>query len=177
MWKTALAGTAALAIAGSSFVYAQQPSAAPAGADVQRHWRPSAQDVAAFIDARVAAIKAGLKLTPDQEKNWPAYEQAYRELAKQRAQQRAERRARWEQRADDQRTDDVNPNDRLEHRADAITARGAALKRLADAAGPLYQSLDGGQKHRFVFLSRPMHARHHDHFAFWRMNRGQSEER
>ncbi|MGP0090442.1 MAG: Spy/CpxP family protein refolding chaperone [Xanthobacteraceae bacterium] len=170
MWKRALAGTAALAIVGCSFVYAQQ-SNGPAGSDVQRHWRPSAQDMAAFTDARVAAMKAGLMLTPDQEKNWPAFEQAYRDLAK----MRAERRARREQSAGNQRTDDANPIDRLERRADAITARGTAIKHLADAAGPLYQSLDDGQKHRFLLLSRLMHARDHERFA--RMHREHDEER
>jgi hypothetical protein len=174
MWKTVLAGTAALAIAGSSFVYAQQSNDAPAGSDVQRHWRPSAQDMAAFTNARVAAIKAGLELTPDQAKNWPAFEQAYRDFAK----LRAERRARFEQRRDDQRAGnrgpEVNPIDRLQRRADAIIARGTGLKHLADAAGPLYQSLDDGQKHRFLLLSRP---RHHEGFAFWRMHRGQGEVR
>src|SRR5439155_23574335 len=39
-------------------------------------WRPSAEDVAAFTDARIAGLKAGLKLTPEQEKNWPAVEAA-----------------------------------------------------------------------------------------------------
>ena len=32
--------------------------------------------------------------------------------------------------------------------------RAARLKKLADAAGPLYKSLDDGQKHRFVMLAR-----------------------
>jgi hypothetical protein len=32
--------------------------------------------------------------------------------------------------------------------------RAAALKKLADAAGPLYKSLDDAQKHRFVMLAR-----------------------
>jgi hypothetical protein len=173
MWKTVLAGTAALAVAGSSVVYAQQPDDVP-GSDFQRHWRPSAQDMAAFTDARVAAIKAGLQLTPDQQKNWPAYEQAYRDFAK----LRAERRVRFEQRREDQRADnrgsEVNPIDRLQRRADAIIARGTALKRLADAAGPLYQSLDDGQKHRFLLLSDP---RHHESIGFWRMHRGHGEGR
>ena len=34
------------------------------------------------------------------------------------------------------------------------TSRGTALKKLADAAGPLYKSLDDGQKHRFMVLAR-----------------------
>src|ERR1700686_1250521 len=136
MWKTVLAGGTALAIAGSSFVYAQQRNDAAPGPDVEHQWRPSAQDMGAFIDARIAAIKAGLKLTPDQEKNWPAFEQAYRDLAKQRAERMA---ARWERRGEDQRAGDreFNPIDRLQRRADALTARGTALKHYADAASPL----------------------------------------
>ena len=35
-----------------------------------------------------------------------------------------------------------------------MTQRGAALKKLADAAGPLYKSLDEAQKHRFIVLAR-----------------------
>src|SRR5215472_3884217 len=129
MWKSVLAATAAVAITGSSILYAQQSGP---GADGLRHWRPSADDVNAFTDARVAALKAGLKLTVDQEKNWPAFEQAYRDMAKQRAERM---RARWEQRGDDrhdQRADNVNPIDRMQRRAEALTTRGAALKRLAD---------------------------------------------
>ena len=38
----------------------------------------------AFAEARLGALKAGLMLTPEQERNWPAFEQAAREFAKQR---------------------------------------------------------------------------------------------
>ena len=185
MWKSVLAATAAVAIAGSSLVYAQQRNSDPtAGPDAPRHWRPSSEDIGAFTDARVAALKAGLKLTADQEKNWPAFEQAYREMAKLRAdrmrarfEQRGDnRRGGDDQRAGNQRPDNVNPIDRLQRRAEALTTRGSALKRLADASGPLYQSLDDGQKHRFMMLARPMGPRHHEHFAFWRMHRGEGDQ-
>jgi zinc resistance-associated protein len=195
MWKSVLAATAAVAIAGSSLVYAQQRNHdSAAGPDAPRHWRPSAEDIGAFTDARVAALKAGLKLTADQEKNWPAFEQAYREMAKLRADrmrerfeqrgdnrrgddQRGDNRRADDQRADNQRADNVNPIDRMQRRAEAMTTRGSALKRLADASGPLYQSLDDGQKHRFLMLSRPMGPRHHEHFAFWHMmHRGEGEQ-
>ena len=43
---------------------------------------------------------------------------------------------------------------RLRHGADAMTDRAAGLKKLADAAEPLYKSLDDGQKHRFAMLLR-----------------------
>src|SRR6202167_5719535 len=84
MLKSIIAATAALAIASTSLVYAQQRFGhhgfGGPGAE-QRH-RPSAADMAAFTDARIAALKAGLELTPDQAKNWPAFEQARRDMAK-----------------------------------------------------------------------------------------------
>jgi zinc resistance-associated protein len=142
MWKSVLAGSTALAIAGATLAYAQQ---APGGRDHARHWRPSAADISAFGDARIAAIHAGLKLTAEQEKNWPAVESALRDLAKQRSE-------RFAARASTDRPKD--PVERLNLRAEAMTQRGAALKKLADAAGPLYKSLDESQKHRFVVLAR-----------------------
>ena len=80
MWKAVLAGTTALVIAGSSLVYAQQREG---GADPGRR-QPNVEDMRAFAEARLAAFKAGLMLTPEQERNWPAFEQAARELGKQR---------------------------------------------------------------------------------------------
>src|SRR5580704_805204 len=186
MWKTVLAATAAVAIAGTTLVYGQLRFNDAAGPDGPRHWRPSPEDMSAFTDARVAALKAGLKLTSEQEKNWPAFEQAYRELAKlrtDRMERRFEQRREHEGAADqssdnqNQRADNVNPIQRLQREADALTTRGTALKHLADASGPLYQSLDDGQKQRFLLRSRPMGPHHHDHFAFWRMHREQGEER
>jgi hypothetical protein len=154
MWKTVLAGTTAIAIAGGTLAYAQQgPEHGPRGP----HWRPSAADIGAFADARVAALHAGLKLTPDQEKNWPAVESALRDLAKQREDRFAARAS-----ADKPK----DPIERLGLRAQAMESRGAALKKLADAAEPLYKSLDPAQKHRFMILarlSRPFGWRGHHH--------------
>lgn len=142
VWKSLLAGTTALAIAGSTMAYAQQ---GPGKRDHTAHWRPTAQDIAAFGDARIAAVHAGLKLTPEQEKNWPAVETALRDMAKQRSERFAARASA------DKPTD---PIERMAARADAMSQRGAALKKLADAAEPLYKSLDNGQKHRFLMLAR-----------------------
>jgi zinc resistance-associated protein len=142
MWKSVLAGTTALAIAGGSLAYAQQ---GPGGHERGHHWRPSAEDISAMGDARIAAVHAGLKLNAEQEKNWPAVETALRDMAKQRSE-------RFAARASAEKPKD--PVERLSLRADAMTQRGAALKKLADAAGPLYKSLDDGQKHRFTMLAR-----------------------
>jgi len=165
MWKAILAGTTALAIAGSSLGFAQQ-QAPQAGPEGRQHWRPSEQDIDALTDARIAAVKAALKLSPDQERNWPAVEQAIRDLAKERYERRTERRAgRGERRAGP-----TDPIARLRERADAMTQTAAGLKRLADATDPLYQSLNEDQKHRLLFLVRSM--RGHRMAMRWREHRG-----
>jgi zinc resistance-associated protein len=136
MWrKCLLAGAAALSLTGATVLYAQQ---GPDGSSSQ------AQDRAAFLDARIAGLKAGLQLTPDQEKNWPAFEAAVRNLAKVRADHR---RARLEEQQPG------NLVERLRRRADALTSTGTALKQLADAEEPLLNSLDDAQKRRFAFFA------------------------
>src|SRR5208337_5175500 len=70
--KTVVAGLAALFVTASSLAYAQDHSAAGPG---QEQWRPSAADLNALTDARVAVVKAALQLTPDQAKYWPAVEE------------------------------------------------------------------------------------------------------
>jgi zinc resistance-associated protein len=147
MWKTLIAGTTMLMIAGSTLASAQQSSPA----DRPHRAQLTADDIAAFADARIAALKAALKLTPAQEKNWPAVEQAVRDISKDRI---AEREAR---RAAGQRTD---VTERLRDRADALTTRAAALRRLADAEKPLYQSLNEAQKRRFGMALRFAAHRH-----------------
>src|ERR1700676_1024128 len=42
----------------------------------------TAEEINAAVEGRLAALHAALKLTPDQEKSWPAFEQASRDLAK-----------------------------------------------------------------------------------------------
>src|SRR5271166_2054654 len=83
MWKPRVVLAAALTVAGLSAVYAQQRYGGDDGNISRRyqHHRMSAEDIAAFTDARIAALKAGLELTPDQSKNWPALEQALRDMA------------------------------------------------------------------------------------------------
>src|SRR5262249_15499342 len=142
MWKAVLAGTTALAIAGTSLVYAQKSSD---NLDRVQRWRPTAEDITAFGDARIAALHAGLKLSAEHERNGPAVESAMRDLAKQRSERCAARAN-----ADHPR----DPIERLTLRADVMGQRAAALKKLADAAGPLYKSLDDSQKRRFVMLAR-----------------------
>src|SRR3954454_19445898 len=131
MKKFAIAGIAALAIAGSTAVYAQHRPW------FQHHTRMNAEDRAAFTDARIAAVKAGLRLTADQEKLWPPVESAVRDFAKLRM-ERAN--ARMNAQRDDSQP--ANPVARLRERAEAMATSAVAMRKIADAADPLYKTLD-----------------------------------
>jgi hypothetical protein len=146
MRKFAIAGVAALAIAASTAVYAQHRWFH----DHMGQSRMSPEDRAAMADAKIAAVHAGLKLTADQEKLWPPVESAVRELVKLRI-DRANARAAAAANSDDAKP--VDPVTRLRDRAERMMASAAAMKKIADAADPLYKRLDDGQKRRLAMLT------------------------
>lgn len=160
MRKFAIAAVAVLAIAGSTAVYAQH-----------RHWgyghsRMNPEDWAAFADARIAAVHAGLRLTAEQEKLWPPVEAAVRDFAKLRI-DRANARMNASRDDSSQKPDD--PVTRLRDHADNMATMAAAMKKIADAADPLYKTLDDSQKRRLSVLTRMDRWsgrggwRHHEH--------------
>lgn len=136
----------------------------------RRAW--SADDRAAFVDARIAAVKAGLKLTPEQEKLWGPVENTMRELGKKHGDHMTERRAEWEKRraeAQDGKERPVTDHlDRIRKRAEFMAERAGDLKRFADAAQPLYATLDDAQKRRLESIlmhqraGKMRHWRNHD---------------
>ena len=75
---------------------------------------------------------------------------------KERADRMAARREARRGGGDQMRSSGPTPDAiaRLRQGADAMTTRAAGLKKLADAAEPLYKSLDDGQKRRFGMLLR-----------------------
>ncbi len=129
MNKFTIAAIAALAIAGSTVAYAQH------NRWFHDHMRMSSEDRAAFTDARIAGVKAGLKLNPDQEKLWPPVETAVRDFAKLRIDRaNARMNAQRNDSQDQQKPDD--PVTRLRDRADTMarstrpstTPRNAGLR-------------------------------------------------
>jgi hypothetical protein len=135
----------------------------------EQHW---AADRAALLDARLAGLKAGLKLSPDQDKLWPPFEAAVRDATKWRMDQMMALldRARKPDADRADRTMDMSragpavlPLDRLEVMAQHMTDRGAALKKFVDAAKPLYASLDESQKRLFSMLGGDVLVTPHGH--------------
>ncbi len=151
MRRFAVAGMAVLAIAASTAVYAHQGWFR----EHFHHMRLTPEDRAALVDARIAAVHAGLKLTPDQEKLWPPVESAVRDFGKMRIDRMTARMKAREQAQDQQTLPD--PLERLRERADNMAATAAGLKKIADAADPLYKTLDDGQKRRLALLTHRGH--------------------
>ena len=161
MRRFAIAGMAALAIAASTAVYAHQGWLR----EHLQHMRLSPEDRAALLDARIAAVHAGLKLTPDQDKLWPPVEAAVRDFAKLRMDRANARMKAREEAANQDQDVPGDPVARLRRRADDMAATSAALKKIADAADPLYKTLDDGQKRRLALLT---HHRRMDGEGGWR---------
>ncbi len=161
MRRSLFAAATALALLAPALGYAEQQPA-PQGAADKASWRPGPADFKAFTEAGVAGLKAGLQLTPDQEKRWPPVEQAIRDMS----QARQDRMAAW--RAEGKEEDAIA---RLRRRADTMTAKANDIKKLADAAEPLYQSLSEDQKHRLRFLVHMAMGHHggwlHHHGGGW----------
>jgi hypothetical protein len=148
---------------------------------------PTANQIADEVDARIAKLKAELRLTEDQSKNWGSVQTALHDIGVGRANRYLlrERRADIPRDANTPRdaagepnaprdaavqrdpnvSRDANPPgdaddrerartpdeiDRMRKEADYLTERAAELRKLADATGPLYGSLDDGQRRRFV---------------------------
>jgi hypothetical protein len=135
-------------VSGSSLVYAQGPYAGSEQA--------TAADWNALTDARIAIVKAALQLTPEQEKYWPAIEEAIRSRAKERQtrlENVAARIAELHDRSPIEALRERNPIDFLNRRSDVLAQRAAELKKLAAAWQPLYQTLSPDQRRRLGFVA------------------------
>ena len=156
MRRFTVAAVAVLAIAGTTAVYAQY---SPWIRDHMHHMRMTPEDRAAFVDARIAAVHAGLKLNADQEKLWPPVEAAVRDLAKLRMDRANARMNAPQNQSQDGQQNEDNPIARLRDRAETMAASAEAMKKIADAADPLYKTLDEGQRRRLAVLT------HHGRFG------------
>ncbi|WP_296516516.1 Spy/CpxP family protein refolding chaperone [Rhodopseudomonas sp.] len=119
-------------------------------------------------DAQTARIKVDLRLTPEQEKNWPGFESAMHDMSKRRADRVMAMREERNKDADKSTTDKSDKSttdktttgsaapdrfnliDQINRDADARIERANDWKTLSKAAKPLYDSLDDQQKRRFA---------------------------
>lgn len=118
-------------------------------------WRNmSAESVARMQDGKIAAAKAALKFTPQQEALWAPVEAQVRAQYK----ARAEKRAAWEKRREERRAERAKESEaaapgerpdmaeRIERRAERLSARADRMRAFSAAFGPFYASLGEEQK-------------------------------
>jgi Spy/CpxP family protein refolding chaperone len=115
-----------------------------------------------MLDARIAGMKAALNLTPEQEKSWAPFEAAVREAATMRMEAMRARRE------DMDKGERPSPIARMNEMSEHLAQASGELKKVAEAAKPLYDSLDETQKRHFGPLVMSlrgggMPGRHNDH--------------
>ena len=126
---------------------AAQSDQQPSREERMQHWMA---DRETMHHARLAGMKAGLGLTANQEKLWNPFEAAVNELFKSRmeAMQKMMKMREGGER--------MSPVERMEFMAGRMAQGAANLKTIAEAAKPLYASLDDKQKRNFEVLGRGM---------------------
>jgi hypothetical protein len=145
MKKIATLALAAL-LAGSGTYALAQPapvSDTPAASQDQgrqdRRPRLSQDDFNRLVDARIASIKAGLKLNADQERLWAPVETAIRTSAGERFTRMQERPGRDERRS-------MDFMQRLERRSAMVTDRAQRSTAVTTALRPLWDTFTEDQK-------------------------------
>ena len=104
----------------------------------------TAEQVVANSDANIARIKTALNLTPEQEKNWAGFNSAMHYLGNNGADRLKLRIAR----AKRDPPDDII--EQMRNEAQFLNDRAVDQRNVADAAEPLFASLDARQKALFI---------------------------
>jgi hypothetical protein len=138
-------GTAAVLVAGATLTGSALAQDRQDRQDRSRHTELSANQLSDQADARSARIRADLRLTPEQENNWAGFEGAMRDISKKQAEREVTLRAdRAQQKAP------VDVIEQMRKGADYMTEHAVDQKKLADAAQPLFASLNDQQKRRLT---------------------------
>ena len=98
---------------------------------------------------RIALIKTNLRIADHQEDEWTKFEHALKELSRQRAFRKATLMVE-----NDKRTTPLSPAELLTRQAEALQQRARDMQVLAQAADPLYVTLDDEQRKRADELVR-----------------------
>jgi len=128
---------AALSLSGFTITAAAQSDQQPTHAELVQRWAE------AGIDTQLKGMKASLRLTADQEKDWGPFVSAVKDAEKARVLALQK-----------EQSSTLSPMDRNAAKAERLEQSQADLEKIVDAAKPLYASLDGAQKHKFIALGR-----------------------
>jgi zinc resistance-associated protein len=134
-----LSAAAVVALSAPNFTInaAAQSDQKPTHEELVQHWAEAA------IDAQLKGMKSSLRLTADQEKDWPPFESAVKDAEKARL-------AALQKEQDSS----LSPMDRLNAKAQRLTEGKVNIQKIVEAAKPLFTSLNDAQKRDFITLGR-----------------------
>ena len=147
MKTLATLAAAAVIVGAGTYAVAQPAPSAPDDAGRQRD-AVTRSEIDALLDARIAAIQAGLRLNADQQRLFPPLEQAIRAIS-------AERADRWERRDDERRDQSLGFVERFERQSERVSRRAENLRAFSTALRPFWDSLDEQQRRLLPVLLRP----------------------
>ena len=145
MKRTLAIALAAAFISAAPLAIAAENAQQASHADRMQQWTAERETI---LDAKLAGIKAGLGLTADQEKLWGPFETAVKDAQKSRMDAMGQMMRTREQ------GERMSPIAHLDAMAERLSQGAANVKKIAEAAKPLYDSLDEPQKHKFGTLGR-----------------------
>jgi len=134
------------------------------GMERMQHWAAAREMI---LDAKLAGMKAVLKLNPDQEKLWGPFQTAVEDSSKARNEDI--------EKMMEMRNQNETPVTILDTWSDELSKVAADMKKVSETAKPLYDSLDDTQKHNFEVVGRmliPERARFAMEMMRNRMNEG-----
>ena len=108
--------------------------------------RPTINQLLAQDEARIAQLKANLRITQEQERDWGRFESALKDISKKRAERRLALIEEWEKRDTDKEKRVLTHAEALRKHADALALRAEEIRAIADAAEPFSEKLNAGQR-------------------------------
>ncbi len=119
--------------------------ALPAAAQT-RNDRPTIMQLVAQDEARIAQLKANLKIAQDQESEWSRFEAALKEISKKRAERRLALMEEWDKREAEKDRKPLSHAEALRKHADALATRAEETRAIADASEPFSEKLNPWQR-------------------------------
>jgi len=108
--------------------------------------RPTINQLVAQDEARIAQLKANLRVNQDQERDWSRFETALKDISKKRAERRLALMDEWDKREAEKDKKPLTHTEALRKHADALALRAEEIRALADAAEPFSEKLNNAQR-------------------------------
>lgn len=106
--------------------------------------RPTINQLVAKDEARIATLKANLRITKEQESDWGKFEAALKDISRKRAERRLALMDEWDKREAEKKV--MTHADSLRMHADALSQRAEEIRAIADATEPFSEKLNNWQR-------------------------------